>query len=105
MRAGRLDRLVTLQRAITTQDAYGEEIKTWSDIADVWAERVELRGVERFEAQQTQAHVDAKYRIRWMAGLTPINRLIDADGRVYDIQAVLEIGRREGLELQVSASV
>jgi SPP1 family predicted phage head-tail adaptor len=86
-----------------TQDSYGEEIKTWSDVATVWAERKELRGEERWAAQQTQAKIEAVYRIRWMAGLTPVHRLIDADGRVYDIQVALEIGRREGLELYVSA--
>ncbi len=102
MRSGRLDRIITLQRAITTQDSYGEEIKTWTDIADVWAERQQLRGEERWQAQQTVAKIEAIYRIRWKAGLTPIDRLID-DGRIYDIQACSEIGRREGLELQVSA--
>ena len=92
-----------MQRAITIQDNYGEEIKTWTTIAAVWAERKELRGEERWQALQTVAKIEAIYRIRWMAGLTPVDRLIDTDGRVYDIQAVLEIGRREGLDLQVSA--
>lgn len=103
MRSGRLDRIITLQRAVKDQDEYGEEIETWVDITDCWAERVELRGSERFEAQQTQAKVEAKYRIWWMPGVTPIDRLIDSDGRVYDIKATLEIGRREGLELHVSS--
>jgi SPP1 family predicted phage head-tail adaptor len=98
-----MDRLVTLQRATTTQNDYGEEIPTWTDLAKVWAERRELRGAERWQAQQTVAKVQVKYFIYYRAGLTPVDRLVDSDGRVYDIHAVLEIGRREGLELHVEA--
>ena len=68
-----------------------------------WAERLELRGDERWSAQQVVAAISAKYRIRYRSDITPMVRLVDADGREYDIQAQLELGRREGIELIVSA--
>jgi SPP1 family predicted phage head-tail adaptor len=68
-----------------------------------WAERLELRGDERWNAQQVVAAISAKYRIRYRSDITPMVRLVDADGREYDIQAQLELGRREGIELIVSA--
>jgi SPP1 family predicted phage head-tail adaptor len=71
--------------------------------ATVWAERLELRGDERWQAMQTIAGVSCKYRIRYRDDVDPECILIDADSKKYDIQAVLELGRREGLELIVSA--
>lgn len=70
--------------------------------AQVWAERLELRGDERWNAQQVVAKIACKYRIRYRDDVGPLNILIDGD-REYDIHAALELGRREGLELIVSA--
>lgn len=67
-----------------------------------WAERRELKGDERWQAQQVVAKVDGKYRIRYRDDVGPLDRLVDG-GREYDIHAALEIGRREGLELIVSS--
>ncbi len=159
MRAGRMDRIITLKEKVTTTDDFGEEIITWIDLvkvgtelatgtltvgtlyqitatetnhfydgcavydtftaaaeteldaenkvkpvtlpATVWAERLEIRGDERWQAMQTIAKVACKYRIRYRDDVGPMNMLVDGD-REYDIQAALELGRREGLELMVS---
>ena len=71
--------------------------------AQVWAERLELRGDERWNAQQVVASLSAKYRIRYRDDVGPLDVLIDADGREYDISAALELGRKDGLELLCSA--
>lgn len=99
MRSGRLDRRLILQRKTLTENDFGEPIATWTTIATVWAEKREIRGAERYAANQTVAQADIKYRIRYRRGLTPLDAFIDEDGRMFDIAAVLEIGRREGLEL------
>jgi SPP1 family predicted phage head-tail adaptor len=71
--------------------------------ATVWAERLELRGDERWNAMQVVASLSAKYRIRYRDDVGPLDVLIDSDSREYDISAALELGRKEGLELLVSA--
>ena len=71
--------------------------------AQVWAERLELRGDERWNAQQVVAGISCKYRIRYRNDVGPLDVLIDSDSREYDIEAALELGRKEGLELLVSA--
>jgi SPP1 family predicted phage head-tail adaptor len=102
MRAGRLDRLVTLgKRTVASLDSYGEEQATWADV-QVWAERRDLRGDERWTAQQVMGTTACLYRIYHRTDLTVEDRLVD-DGVTYDIHAILEVGRREGLELQCSA--
>jgi SPP1 family predicted phage head-tail adaptor len=102
MRAGNLGRRVTVRQKTTAQDLYGEEIATWSDLATVWAQRLELTGAERWNAEQVVAQIACKYRIRYRTDITVLHRLKDGT-REYDIHAVLEIGRHEGLELVVSA--
>ena len=161
MRAGRMDRIVSLYQSSTTTDSFGEEIATLIPlclvgaekatgtltvgvlyqitatatnyfydgcaVGDVWtatlatdctatnkvkpvtrgyqewAERLELRGDERWNAQQVVAGMSCKYRIRYRADVGPLNVLIDSDSREYDIEAALELGRKDGIELLCSA--
>lgn len=103
MRAGRLDRRLILQRKTLIENDFGEPTATWTTIATVWAEKREVRGAERYAASQSVAQIDIKYRIRYRRGLTPLDAFVDEDGRVFDIAAVLEIGRREGLEIHGTA--
>ena len=98
MRAGKMDRKVTLQTFTSTQNDYGEPVETWTKLAEVWAERVPLSGREAFIADQIAALSLVKYRIRHRTDVTPKARILDA-GSYYDIRAVNIIGRNEGLEL------
>ena len=102
MRAGRLDRVVTLgKKTVSGQDSYGEETVTWTDVI-VWAERRDLRGDERWTAQQVMGKQTCVYRIYYRTDLTVEDRLVDGSD-TYDIHSIAEIGRKEGLELLCSA--
>lgn len=74
-------------------------IETWTDLATVWANVRELRGTERFEAAQLTALVDAYFTIRYRPDVVPHMRL-NYEGDLFDIQEVLELPRREGLQLE-----
>ncbi|HON00634.1 MAG TPA: phage head closure protein [Acidobacteriota bacterium] len=102
MRSGRLDRRIKLQRKTVVENSYGEPIETWVDLATVWAEYLPARSVERYAATQMMAEVDTRWRIRYRTDLTPIDRLSYA-GRLYDVTGVVEMGRREGLEIYSKA--
>lgn len=104
--AGALDRRITFQAETEVVDPQGsgEPVKTWADVVTVWANVQPLGGRELFASQQTAAKVDTRYRIRWRSGVTPeAMRILDENGRIFDIQAVQEIGRREGLEILATA--
>ena len=81
-----------------TTDDYGEQVETWADVGEVWAQKKDLRGGERFAAAQTVGQVDTVFMIRYIDGAGSLNQLIH-DDRTYDIKAVLEVGRRKGMEL------
>ena len=105
MRAGRLDRRITVQRKSIAHSDSGQEVVTWQDVAEVWAEKVENRGEERFAAQQLVGHAIKTFRIRWSSVVDEITteHRLTFDGREYDITDVREIGRRDGLELDAFA--
>lgn len=105
MRAGRLDRRVTIQARTAAQNsAHGETTYTWADVATVWAAVQDLRGREYFAAQQEQAEVSTRFTMRWRTGVTVLNRLV-YDGKTYNIRQVAELGRRAGLEILADAEV
>lgn len=114
MRAGVLDRKVTIQRRTVTQDAAGQEVVTWSAIAHRRAAAIAtLTADERFAANQFIAREQVAFEIRWsssVADVNPLDRVLypppaDEDEQaptattIYDILAVEEIGRRRGLKV------
>ncbi|MDA3834271.1 MAG: phage head closure protein [Spirochaetales bacterium] len=97
-----MDRIVTLKSKTTTENEFGEEIVIWADIAEVWSERLELRGDERYQSMQTVGSIQCLYRIRYRDDVSTLDMLIDSnDNKEYDIHYVKQLGRRDGLELTV----
>ena len=101
---GNLDRRITIRELVDGQDAAGQPIQVCQTVATVWAQFEPLRGRERFVAQQVQAELDARFRIRYRTDIHPGMHIAFGDEE-YDIEAVMEIGRREGLEILASAAV
>ena len=101
MQAGKLDRRITLQRASTTKNGFNEDVEAWGDIATVWASATPVSDAERVRAQQVGAVISMRFQIRFstaVADLSPTDRL-SYNGKTYNITAVKELGRREGLEI------
>lgn len=104
MQAGKLDRRITIQEPVISQDDYGEPVVTgWADVATVWAQVVPVSGREYFDATAVRAEKTTRFRIRWRSGLTEAMRIV-YDGRNYDIRSIVELGRREGLEIRAEAT-
>lgn len=101
MRAGRLNRNVTIQRRVETQNATGEVVWTWVDVCSVWAEIAAVTGREFFGAQQIQSSVTHAITIRYRTGIVAKMRIIEGcDGAVqYDIEAPLPNARRTEIRL------
>jgi SPP1 family predicted phage head-tail adaptor len=104
MKAGNLDRRITILRAsVTGTDDAGHPVRTWTPLATVWAEKRDVSDGERWRAQEVAAHVTTRFRIRWGLGVTTQDRVLH-DGREYEIVGPpKEIGRREGQEITAAA--
>lgn len=115
MRAGRLDRLITIQSKASTISASGGVTEAWTTIANRRpASMSPVRGDERFSAPGIVAFEQIEFRIRYsadVADLSPQDRIIypalgtdspaevPEERRIHDVLAVLEIGRREGFQI------
>lgn len=106
MRAGELDRRITIETPTDVRDAEAAISQTWAAfvpvggaaLVDIPAKVIPRRGTERFAAAQINVEFDTTFRIRYVAGITAKMR-IQYDGVTYDIQYPAELGRREGLDL------
>lgn len=65
MRAGELRHSIVIQMATTGRDSYGAATLTWTSGRNTQAAIWPLRGKEYFAAQQVQAGVTHKIRIRY----------------------------------------
>lgn len=102
MRAGRLDRSITIQQKTVTRTTLGDETESWADLATVWSEVIPMSGREYFNAQAQQVVVEEqlRFRIRYFAAAASDTELrISYNSKVYDITHIAEMGRRVGLEL------
>ncbi len=75
MSAGRLNRLVTIEKPCVTRNNIGDEIETWIPIGKVWASVEPLNVREFMIARQAQAEVTTKVRMRYYPNLRQTMRL------------------------------
>lgn len=102
MRAGRMDRRITIQQSDSTRTALGDPNGSWTTLASVWAEVVPTSGREYTNgaAEQRVASRVTRFRIRYLAAAAADTQLrVLYNGQTYDIQHIAEIGRRQGLDL------
>jgi SPP1 family predicted phage head-tail adaptor len=96
---GRLNRRITLQQRTATQDALGQPLDTWSDVATLWADIRHPSGIETVKSAADVSIVKASIRIRYRNDLDADMRVVHG-ADVYTIQAVLpDDARREYVDL------
>jgi SPP1 family predicted phage head-tail adaptor len=93
MQAGALRERITVQRKSVTRDAFGGETITWTDVATVWAEAQPIGGREYTALRQAQSEITIRFRLRYLAGVTPAMR-VSWNGGQYDIVEVIDVGAR-----------
>ncbi len=109
MRAGALDRRVTFQKKVSGTDSWGQPIDTWEDVATVWAWVKAPSGMGSLtsEYMADSGEVSAaqySVRIRYREDLTHDMRMLDAQGRLYDIRQVTpDVAGREFTDIVVAA--
>lgn len=104
VKVGDMDREITIQRSNTAISDYHNEELVWIDLATVWA-KVEWTG-----GSETSENIDKKLAVSQTSFFVRFNedfkskRLrVSYDGQLFDIVAVLEIGRQAFQELKTKA--
>lgn len=102
MRAGKLDRTVTVQRFTSTVDDYGTPKSTWADVATMRAQVLQANTEEFIRGYGASDKSVVIFRIRHLDGITNADRVAH-NGSHLNIKEIKEIGRRKGLELRCEA--
>ena len=97
MKAGDLRNRITIQLQSNVQDANGEMVNTWSDVALVWASIKHVSGLSAIRSGMDVSSVKASIRIRHRTGINAGMRILNGDS-VYTIEAILPDDRREYLD-------
>ena len=100
MRAGLLDRVITINSVTTTVDAFGTQIETWAAFATMRAQLLQ-RSTDEFMLKDfgDDTKIIVAFRTRWLDGVT-LAMQVAYNGATYRITEIKEIGRREALELR-----
>jgi len=106
MKAGKLDRRITIQRQGEATDNGIEEIPgALETYATRWASWKPANGREIFENLGREAKAAGTFWLRYDSLTSGIlaTDLVSWDGRTWDIISINQIGRLEGVELLVVA--
>jgi SPP1 family predicted phage head-tail adaptor len=100
MRAGKLDRIIRIDRYDAgAVDDYGTPAPAFTPLATLRAQVVQSSTEEFIRAYGASDETVIIFRTRWLADVTNADR-ISYEGGYFNLKEVKEIGRRKGLELR-----
>lgn len=101
MRAGKLDRRLTILRAALEDDGFQNTPGDFASVATVWASREDISDGERGRAGGVSATATTRFQVRYStttAAVTPKDRVSEG-GQTFDVLGIKQIGRRVGFEI------
>ncbi|MER9422596.1 phage head closure protein [Mesorhizobium sp. M0317] len=99
MRAGKLDREITIEGVTTAIDEYGNTVDAWMPRATMRAQLVTASTEEFQRAYGASGETAIVFRTRWLDSVTVADR-VTYEGAHHNIVETKEIGRRRGLEIR-----
>ena len=93
MRSGQLRHRLTIQRPTAgSRDAYGStDPSTWSTLAKVWGEVLDLFGDEALRAAQVTPEATVKITTRYRADVTEDMRIKFGDRLLYPVSLIRDV--------------
>lgn len=99
MRAGNLDKSITIQHSTRVRGEGGNSIYIWEDLVTLRAEIVQANTEEFIRGWGASDETLIIFRTRWIEGIRNSDRIV-FDGRNHDIKELKGLGRRRGLEIR-----
>lgn len=100
MRAGKLDKTISIEALTQTIDDYGNPVDAWTPFATLRAQIIEASTEEFQRAYGVGGETAIVFRTRYIDGVT-LDAHVMYGGQPHNIIEIKEIGRRRGLELRV----
>lgn len=104
LKSGIMDQKATIQSPTEGVNSIGEPTLEYSTFATRWIALLPLSGAERVASLQNEGTVTHRVRMRYTPNLKPKMRIV-SEGRTFEIDSVVERGRREEHELLVTEAV
>ena len=95
--AGQLDRRITIQSFTTTTDDFGEVVKSFTTLAEVWAKVEEKRGNEGEDGNQLVATKRVEFFIRYRSDINEQMRIV-YNNETYKIETILNADVRKAFQ-------
>ena len=95
--AGQLDRRITIQSFTTTTDDFGEVVKSFTTLAEVWAKVEEKRGNEGEDGNQLVATKRVEFFIRYRSDINEQMRIVYSN-ETYKIETILNADARKAFQ-------
>ena len=92
--AGQLDRRITIKNFSETTDNFGQQVKSFSTLASVWANVVEKMGSEGEDGDMIAATKKVEFIIRYRTDVNEEMR-ISYNSNTYKIQAIQSADARK----------
>ncbi|GGA81195.1 hypothetical protein GCM10011491_05610 [Brucella endophytica] len=99
MRAGKLDRLITIEEGKEVIDGHGGVTFVWSKFADLRAQIVQASTEEFIRAYGALDETIIIFRTHYIDGVATSHRVV-FQGEPFNVKELKEIGRRVGLEIR-----
>lgn len=93
MQSGKLNRRITIQSQVTTQDSIGEQSTSWTTLCVVSASVKDLTGREFIAAGAMVDTVLTQIEIRYRTDVTAAMRILEGSN-TYNIEAVLDQNKK-----------
>ncbi len=88
LKAGRLRDRVSLQSQATILNSNGDQVKVWTEFAQVWADISPMSAREFTASQQTTSSASGRITIRYRSDVNASCRIV-AGSRIYNIVGAL----------------
>ena len=92
--AGQMDRRITIKNFSETTDSFGQQVKSFSTLASVWANVVEKVGREGEDGDMIAATKKVEFVIRYRADVDEEMRIL-YNNNTYKIQAIQSADARK----------
>ena len=86
--SGKYNRRVTIRRRSVGQDASGQPIQSWENVATLWASVLTQTGRESIKSDRPVSEVMASIRIRWRTDIVADMQAMLGTS-IYDIKAII----------------
>lgn len=91
--AGRLRHRIAIEDYVDSNDGGGGATRSWTTVAECWAEIQPISADERWQAERLQMKISHRVTIRYREGISPGMRVV-FDQRALRIQTIVNPAER-----------